>query len=396
MPRAPEPFSRIFRQCGIFNALILMTELQRILLATKEPAPNSRRSALATLVGISGSSYRRPGARILVKSDGTWSGAISGGCLEGDVLLRAKRIIAEDKPTLVRYDTTDDNANVFGVGLGCNGILDILIEPFDSPAEPCIAALELLAFSSKNIAHAVVFRSEQPAIPIGTHWVLDENTPQSPGMWTELFDDCRRALEAGGSINRIYSEPRADVFIEIVRPQTRCVIFGAGRDAVPVAQFAANLGWHVTVTDKAPAKAQRTDFPTAAAVFAAPAEEIFQKLALDENTVCVVMSHNFGYDAEILRGLLASNVAYIGLLGPRKRWEKLRAELEQGGVEFTENHLATIHSPVGLDLGAETPEEIGLAVVAEILAVLRGGGGAMLRSKTGTIHGQEMTASGRH
>lgn len=330
---------------------------------------------------------------MVIKSDGTWSGAISGGCLEGDVLLRAQRIISEGTPALVRYDTTDDNTNVFGVGLGCNGILDILIEPFDSPVAPCITALELLPSSDKNIAHILVFRSEHPAIPLGTRWVLDETSSQPSEMWEELFNDCQRAIHVGSSVHRMYSHPRTEVFIEVVRPQTRCIIFGAGRDAVPVAQFASNVGWHVTVTDKSPFKAQPSNFPAADAVFAAPAEEVFQKLTLHENTVCVVMSHNFGYDAEILRRLSTSNVLYIGVLGPRKRWEKLRAELEADGCELTESYLAKIHSPIGLDLGAETPEEIALAIVAEIQSVLRGGSGAMLRSKTGTIHHRPMPVS---
>lgn len=358
-----------------------MTELERILHA----AERAGSGALITLVDISGSSYRRPGARMVVAADGTWSGAVSGGCLEGDVLLRAKRIIADGKPALLRYDTTGDEANVFGVGLGCNGILDMLAEPFATPAAPCIAALRMLLFSEENRAHVVVFRSENPEIPERTRWILNPDSPQPPDMPDELYRDCTAALASGRTLSRNAMQ-QFDALVEIVRPQTRLVIFGAGSDARPVAELAARLGWHVTVTDRAPAKAHPQHFPSADEVFAAQPEAAAAKAGLNARTVCVVMSHNFDYDREALRRIIGRGVCYVGLLGPRRRWEKLRAELEADGVEFSTRSLASIHAPAGLDLAAETPEEIALSIIAEIQATLYGGNGGGLRDKSGAIH----------
>lgn len=368
-----------------------MTEIQNILRAIHEIDLDKQQAAVATLVKVHGSSYRRPGARMVISSDGKWAGAISGGCLEGDVLLRAQRIIQQGKPTVVRYDTTNDDANIFGVGLGCNGIIDIVIEPFSSHQDSCVQCLQSLASPKQNIVHAVVFASSDEALPIGTRWIVEQDEVLPTDIPAAVASDCRTALHNGVSATHIYATEvgSIEVFIEVVQPQTRCLIFGAGHDALPLVRLASLLGWHITVTDKSPAKAQHINFPQADAVHCLQPQLVSQHLPLDKHTVCIFVTHNFDYDVEVLKQLLNTEVRYIGILGPRKRWQKMQEELCKQGIALSEQNLERIYSPVGLDIGAERPEEIALSIIAEVQNVLQKGSGESLRDKSGTIHRRE-------
>ncbi|MFN8368768.1 MAG: XdhC/CoxI family protein [Candidatus Kapaibacterium sp.] len=365
-----------------------MHELLNIERYVRQILESGHTGAIATLVRVHGSSYRRPGARMVLVSDGTWHGAISGGCLEGDVLLRAQEIMNGTTPRVVRYDTTNDENNVFGVGLGCNGIIDILIEPFHVAHNTCVKTLHALIHPDSTTAHAIVFESTNLAVPVGTHWVLAEIGTDESLMPKDIVRDMREQCRLEQSVNTVYSSElgTVSVFIEIVQPQTQLVLFGAGYDTKPVVDFARTLGWHVTVTDKSPIKANQHSFPNAHAVVCAHPQQVLTHIQCTERTVCILMSHNFMYDTDILEQLVTTSVKYIGILGPRKRWEKMQIELEQRNVIIPEETLNAIYSPVGLDLAAETPEEIALSMIAEIQHVLHGGSTQPLRIKPGTIH----------
>lgn len=369
-----------------------MTEIQKILGAYTAIDFTVKRGALATVVKLFGSSYRRPGARMIMTTDGRWTGAISGGCLEGDALRRAREVIESGKPAVIRYDTMDDDSNELGVGLGCNGIIDVLIEPLSGINDASIESIRMAENKEAPLVIPLVFRSENPNFPIGTRWKSDElQVWNSTKLLLDLQYDCERALDSKKSVTQLYmtSYGEIEVFIEVIKPQTRLVIFGSGYDASPVSALAKILGWMVTVTDDCAAKTFPFKFPTADAVCHLHTDAILNNLTLNENTVCVVMSHNYHYDLSVIRQLLQTNVRVIGILGPKKRWVKMIDELLVEGITITPEDEGRIYSPIGLDIGAETPEEIAVSIISEIQSILTKTNGKSLKNKLGTIHEQE-------
>lgn len=283
-----------------------MHEIDRIIDAVR----TTRRGVVVTIVGTEGSTYRRAGARAVISETGEAFGAISGGCLERDLAERIRPWLEEMTPRVVTYDSTRSDDLVFGLGLGCRGVLDLLVEPFDETHPPRI----------------LEFR-----------W-----NGREPVEWTTTLPD-------------------GEVLVELVRPQRALVIFGGGLDVPPLVDLATKLGWRAdVVTTREP-------------------------IDLSGYDAAVVMTHNFLRDAGIVPQLIASPVAYIGLLGPRSRGDELLAE---AGVQRD----ARIHSPVGLDLGAETPEEIALSIVAEIQAVLTRRSAVPLRELDVPIHDERSLA----
>lgn len=369
-----------------------MTEIQKILAAYTAIDFTVKRGALASVVKLFGSSYRRPGARMIMTTDGRWTGAISGGCLEGDALRRAREVIESGKPAIVRYDTMDDDANELGVGLGCNGIIDVLIEPLTGISDSAIEVLKAAALPDSYTVIPLVFRSDNPDIPVGNRRLYDGTQlhGDTAGL-PDLLTDCNSVFHSKKSTTKTYvtSSGEVEVFLEVIKPQTRLVIFGSGYDASPVAALAKTLGWNVTVTDDCAAKTFPFKFPTADAVCHLQTDAILDNLTLNENTVCVVMSHNYHYDLSVVKQLLDTDVQTIGILGPKKRWEKMVDELSSQGLTLSPEDLEKIYSPIGLDIGAETPEEIAISIIAEIQAILTKSNSTPLRTKKGTIHERE-------
>lgn len=319
--------------------------------------PGSRVSVLATLTTAEGSSYRRPGARLLITAHGLRIGSISGGCLEDDVLARAARVLATGFAETVVYDTTSENDLVWGVGLGCHGVVRVLIERL--PPRPAWAVALAENFTARRSTQlAVVHAADAPA-QLGTRLAA-----ASP----------RGDREAHG------------VFLNTVAPPTALVIFGAGDDARPLARFAHELGWEVTVADPRPAFATNDRFPTAVKVIVAPAADLAGGAKLDAGTLAVVMTHHYVHDVPLLRALLPVPLAYLGLLGPKKRAEKIFADLARDGLEITPAMRARLHGPVGLDLGADSPEQVALSIIAEIQATLAGRNARPLRERSTPIH----------
>lgn len=330
-----------------------MKDLQAIVAALGAPA--ARSYVLATLVAVAGSSYRRPGARLLVSADGGRIGSISGGCLEEDVMARAARVHATGVAEAVVYDTTNENDLVWGVGLGCHGVVRVLLEKL--PPQPGWARALAANFTARRpTAVTVVHHGEDPAA-WGTRLA-------APG-------DC--------------PDPEA-VCVETIPPPTALVVFGAGDDAQPLVRFAKELGWHVTVADPRAAFATPERFPTADARVVAPADQLAVRVAPGRDALAAVMTHHYVHDVPILRDLLARPLAYLGLLGPRKRAGKILADLAASGVAIDDSHRRRLHAPIGLDLGAETPEQVALSILAEMQAALTQRDARPLRDRERPIH----------
>lgn len=365
-----------------------MKEITRIVEVFEQINFSERKAALATVVWVEGSSYRRPGARMLITDDGRWEGAISGGCLEGDALRKARQVMLDGQPIVVTYDTMDDGANSFGVGLGCNGIIDVLIEPIAPDSDQNPVAL-LKEFTSKRDVRALatVLKSDYSSgLTPGNRFLLTEQPDGSVPDW--LSEDIVEVFSTGKPLTRTYAvaSGSAEVFIERIDPGIELVIFGAGYDVVPVARMARELGWQVTVTDDCIAHLSPKRFPVATCVLYSDREAVIDKLTITNRTAAVLMSHNFNYDRAVLKKLLTTDVPYIGMLGPRKRFDKMQDEFRKDGLHVSPASLERVHAPIGLDVGAETPDEIALSIMAEIKAFFTKGAGGFLKDKPGPIH----------
>lgn len=365
-----------------------MKEITRILEVYEQVDFTQRKAALATVVWVEGSSYRRPGARMLITDDGRWEGAISGGCLEGDALRKARQVMRDGSPIVVTYDTMDDDANSFGVGLGCNGIIDVLIEPIDpTDAQNPVGVLrEFVRQRDVRVLATVLKADAFTNLTPGTRFVLTEPDANQVPNW--LIDTMRDVLDTGKPLTKpfLVMSGTVEVFIERIDPGIELVIFGAGYDVVPVAKLARELGWQVTVTDDCVAHLSPKRFPVATCVLFADRTAVIDQLTITGRTAAVLMSHNFNYDRAVLQALLTTDVPYIGMLGPRKRFDRMRAEWEKAGQFFAEADFDRVHAPIGLDLGAETPDEIALSIIAEVKTFFAKGSGGFLKDKPGPIH----------
>jgi xanthine dehydrogenase accessory factor len=375
-----------------------MNELDAVLKAVETVRATGRRAALASVVAVTGSSYRRPGARMLISEDGQTTGGVSGGCLESDVTLRAAVAIEEGKIALASYDTTADDDVDLGMGLGCRGVIHVLIEPLP-PATRMhyLAQLETLRRAHEHAVLATVWRATGAGDGRAGNRLLHD----SVGIrWTDIADrqlagtiaaDAAEVLETRRSMTTAYEVPAgtADVLLEYLPPLVPLVVFGGGPDAVPLVRLAKALGWHVTVVDPRARAASRDRFPEADAVIRCGPEEVLDLVPLASDSIAVVMTHNYHRDLRLLEVLLPSSVRYLGLLGPKARAERLLHDLTLSGYVASPEQLRRLHAPAGLDLGADGPDEIALAVVAEVKATLAGRAARPLRERHGPIHEPE-------
>lgn len=367
-----------------------MKEINDIVAAYEQANKLGKKTALATVVLVEGSAYRRAGARMLITEDGQLTGAISGGCLEGDALRKARMVILQQEALLVTYDTMDDDDAKLGVGLGCNGIIHILIEPINDLQTNPISLLKAVIASRGYSVLVTLFSVEDRKAPQPGFCLCLANgqtIPQGLDILpykNEILEDAKNALYNRRSAITYYLGYTA--FVECVKPLISLVILGAGNDVIPLTQIAAILGWNITVVDGRPNYAIAQRFPSAKKMVVAKPESVLDKLELNEWTAFVLMTHNYNYEIAFLKELLPLHPFYIGILGPKKKLERMTGELEQNGTTITERNLETIHGPVGLDIGPETSEEIALAIIAEIKAVFSKRNGKPLRFKTTVIH----------
>lgn len=372
-----------------------MKEIRQIIAAYETAVAKGQKAALATVVHVSGSSYRGPGARMLITEDGMLTGAISGGCLEGDALRKALAVIMQEKPMLATYDTSDEEDAVFGAGLGCNGIIRVLIEPLN--AEQKINPVTLLqhAVEKREASVLVTFFSLQDKRhpQQGTRLLRKAGGEQflSGNMPVALHAVTRDAENILAEKNTAFiqyapaKEQPVSAFLEYLAPPVSLVIAGAGNDVLPLVQIAGILGWDITLLDGRPNYANARRFPDCRLIVADPGSALHQ-VVTDDRTAIALMTHNYHYDKAMLKKLVTLPVKYIGMLGPKKKLARMLMELEEEGTALTPEQLSAIYSPVGLDIGAETAEEIALAICAEIKAVFSEKAGAYLRNYTGHIH----------
>ncbi|TYZ10915.1 XdhC family protein [Hymenobacter lutimineralis] len=372
-----------------------MNELQRLLHAYDAHRAAGQACALASVVDVAGSAYRRPGARMLVTDQGELTGAISGGCLEGDARQRARRVIQSGRPAIVTYDSTDPDDDLqFGAALGCQGVVQILLEPLDfqNPYNPLELLRRWTQLGEQSAVLATVFSAANTAVQVGERLLLTTggtvlgNFSEEAESYPQLLADARAALAAGQPATRHYAAGPAAmrVSLEILRPPVRLAVYGAGNDVQPLVKLASSLGWRVEVVDGRPAQAQPGRFPEAHQVRVVPLAQL--AIQAPEADFSLLMTHNYYYDLAVLQHLLTAPTRYIGLLGPRKKYERLLEDLRQHTPDAAERLQGRLYSPVGLNLGAETPEEIALSVVAEMQAVLAGRPAGFLRDSPHPIH----------
>ncbi|MEP1778412.1 XdhC/CoxI family protein, partial [Reichenbachiella sp.] len=352
-----------------------------------------RKAALATVVQVKGSSYRSPGARMLMLDNGRWVGSISGGCLEGDALRKARQVIMNKTPRTVTYDTSNDDDNQLGIGLGCNGIIDILIEPIaPEHANHPITLLESYITYGNIGASASVFESEAANIPVGSkvgYNDLEKTTGSSEQLIELLHEDLAEVVTNQKPEIKEYftTQGRIKVFLELIQPNIDLLIFGGGFDAKPVTELAHILGWNVRVTDECVAHLVPINFPKADQMQSCKREFVQKEIKITPFTAIVLMSHNLKYDEEVLSQIIGSKAPYIGILGPKKRATKLFDALkEKYHIEPTAEQMERIHAPIGLDIGAETPDEIAVSIISEIQAKFSNRSGGFIKYRTGPIH----------
>jgi xanthine dehydrogenase accessory factor len=373
-------------------------EIKSILHAYQIARQQGRQTALATVVHVEGSAYRRPGARMLIEDNGQLTGAISGGCLEGDALRKALLVMTEKKSRLVTYDTMDDDDAKFGVGLGCNGIIQVLIEPLDAtdPMNP-IQYLEALNEKRQKAVLVTLFSLEhKKELQYGTCLLLKEDgavRSHVPVLLDTLVTEAKEAMIKQTTLFKNFTAEQRHLtaFIEMINPPVSVVIFGAGNDVMPLVEMADILGWETTVVDGRPAYAKKERFTGSCQVIVSKPENVLEQLTIDEQTVFLLMTHNYNYDMAMLRQLLQKDVRYIGMLGPKKKRERMLSELKEEGLQLTGEQLSVLHSPVGLDIGAETSEEIALSILAEIKALFAGKNVQSLRTIDEVIHPRSAT-----
>ncbi len=375
-----------------------MKEIQDIIQAYDMARQRGRQTALATVVHVDGSSYRQAGARMLVTDEGLLTGAISGGCLEGDALRKALLVMSQQKPMLVTYDTSDEDDAKLGVGLGCNGIIHILIEPIDAGNDqnPVQLLKKVVARRQKAVLLTVYNMQDRKGPQPGTCW-LDMENGETAGqidpdfLRIVLTADAKQVMQEQHSETKKYTvdDQAFNAFCEFLQPPVSLIIIGGGNDVMPLVQMANILGWNTTVVDGRANYATVARFPTASQVLVAKPDFVLSQLLIDEQTVFALMTHNYNYDLAMLRKLVNTSISYIGVLGPRKKMERMLNELQEQGIELSKEQMSKIYSPVGLNIGAETAEEIALSIMAEIKAVFARREGGSLRNELTPIHQRE-------
>lgn len=343
---------------------------------------------LATVVDVQGSSYRLPGARMLIDGQNRTLGTVSGGCLETDVLERAARVRRHRAAEVFVYDTTVADDSVFALNMGCRGVIRILLEP---AGEELAEFLRHRLQSRHGGATATLISApaeRQATIKLGARLLFDERGVVAGDFGEHarnlLAAECAAVIDEKQSRRQTYEF--GEVFFEYLAPPVRLVVFGAGADAIPLVELALQLGWHVTVIDHRAAFANRERFPEVDELIVARPERVHEHLTVDGQSVAVVMTHNYEHDKKILRHLLVSDALYVGALGPKRRSENILRELHEEGSAWFAKYPPNLYGPIGLDIGADAPETIALAILAEINSVLTNRTGGFLRERHGSIY----------
>lgn len=357
--------------------------------ALAEPA------ALATLARVRGSSYRQPGARMVFDRAGIRTGVISAGCLETDILARVQAVLGGQGPHLAAYDMGSDLDLVWGTGMGCQGRADVLLERIEPGAAPrWLATAAEMVQDRRSGALATVFavRGEAGGMAAGDHYLLDPGgagLPPGPGPFAAALGEALAAVRDTGALatpTLRAGQAEVDLLVEPVLPRFALWIYGAGEHARPIARLASQLGWFVGLVDHRPALATPERFPWADRIVVGHPPEVLAGLPLDRRSAALVVSHVYEKDLRALEALIPAPLAYLGLQGNRQRSRRLLKDLAEAGLDPAGAAMGRLHFPAGLDIGAESPETIALAMLAEAQAALAGRPGGHLRDRAGAIH----------
>lgn len=371
-----------------------MKEIKAIIDAYDTLERDKTKAALATVVRVEGSSYRRTGARMLVMDDGVWVGGISGGCLEGDALKRARFAITRAESTLITYDTTDDDEHQIGVGLGCNGIIDVLFTPIDYNSEKNPVEILKTCMKSRRKTHILItitdlkntsFDNLKPGEVIEYAGLESLSHLQDGVIIQQIYEAVENQILIGKSAPQKFKLEKGgklDIFIEILPPEIHLILMGSQYDVYPLTRLVKEMGWRVTIVAN-PLKVNNKISRIADQIVL---PDDFESILFDNHTAIVLMSHDYKTDKYNLPKALKTDSPFIGMLGPRIRSEKIFKELSEEGVAISETDFLRIHAPVGLDIGAVSPEEIGLSLIAEVRASFSNREGSFLRLRQSTIH----------
>jgi xanthine dehydrogenase accessory factor len=372
-----------------------MTTQREVIGALSHAAADGNSVVLATVVRVTGSSYGGVGARMVIRTDGSTVGLVSGGCLESDLAEHARRVHANGRPEVVTYDTRDDDDAPWGLGLGCNGLIEVLLEPLPPSGARDVATIidQALAGDSPSVIATVIRAPDSTTgLPmIGAHALLGVAEIQSIGEWgsgSALADAAQCVTEAfaAGRRGLVREIGAVEVAFEVVMPAVRLIVCGTGPDAAPVTRFASQLGWDVTVVDHRPlTDAHSSRFPGAHVVECPDALRLADVVTVTPRSAAVVMSHHLTRDRDYVQALLEANVAYLGVLGPRARTERMLSELTTSNGKVSEMG-ERFFAPVGMDIGGEGPDAIALSIISQISAVTSGRTGGHLRDRRAPLH----------
>ena len=358
-------------------------ETSQVLARLVELESAGQQAALASVVRIAGSAYRRPGAKFLIAAEGSTLGGISGGCLEEDVRQTGLQVIDNQSCRLLHYETGEDDEALWGLGLGCNGAVDVFVQPTAGSAfkETSDVARELLAgtepFALVTILGGQDGSGLQGQVLVAAGGALRSGATGNPDTDAAILQIAADHLAVGAPA--VIEAAGTEVFVESFRPPSTLIVCGAGDDAIPLAGAAADAGFRVVVVDHRPAYLSAARFPDAWRLVTAQPDDEIAELPATDDTFVVLKTHNLVRDKGWARRFLETPVPYVGLLGPRARCEEIADEAPEGQRD-------RIFGPVGLDLGSEGPEQVGLAVVAELLAVRSGREPGHLRDRQAPIH----------
>jgi xanthine dehydrogenase accessory factor len=349
-------------------------------------------AALATLVRVKGSSYRKPGARMVFGPEGAKKGLISAGCLETDVLARVESVLSGAMPQLAVYDMGSDLDLVWGTGMGCEGKVEVLLERVTQVQPWMPLCLRMLDQRQLGVLATVFEVHGQPGPAVGDRFVYQEGAegllPADPELGEALRQAARQALVRGTSAPATLCVHGSElaVLLEPLLPPFALWIYGAGEHGRPIARLAKTLGWFVGIVDHRPALATQARYPEVDRIIVGHPAESLKQLPLDGRSAVLVISHVYERDKESLELLLDAPIAYLGLQGNRKRCARLLNEVAETRGGLGAEQRARLFAPAGLDIGAESPEAIALSMLSEIQTVFTGSTGEHLRDRQGAIH----------
>lgn len=365
-----------------------MKEIKSIVQLYNSLKSFDEKCAIAQVVRVEGSSYRREGARMIVFESGVFEGGISGGCLEGDALKRSQIAILKQQPSIVTYDTSKEKE--IGIGLGCNGIIDVLISPITQNSSLMAMLQNCISQRGEHvIATITALNKNIDSISLGRSFYFDAQT--------STLNECEHDQLRAFMLARINDElenrksktfhfesedVKASVFIELIPPQFHLAIYGDNYDVYPMLEMAKVLDWEVSLVGNIQ-KLKKEKLQSVANLYP---KDLDERPEIDKRTAVILMAHDYKTDSANLLDLIKSQAPYIASLGPRKRYEKMLEEFKGNGIEFTNKEQQRIFAPCGLEIGANTPEEIVTSIFGEILGVFSRNTGGMLRDKKGPIH----------